>query len=222
MGVRPFLSASSVGLGAATLISWAVINSATAVSILVRRNSWFSWDLASLSNGIAMSFPPGRSSHSFTVSRWMLSKIEVGVASWIGGIGPGEYLSIALRAGCLPMDVRSFATSSSRSEIVSFFGGGRRVVALCGGRPGPRAAWCVVFFSVAVRSRAACDGVVSGVGWSVWAGIGVSGSWSFRGRGVSATVLGWGDGEGCCCGDSSWWNSGMLMGGGVGLLSDWG
>ena len=39
VGDLPLFSASSDGLGAATLISWAVIISATAVRILVQRNS---------------------------------------------------------------------------------------------------------------------------------------------------------------------------------------
>ena len=69
------------------------------------------------------SLPPGRSSHSLTVARCMLSKIEVGVASWIGGIGPGEYLSMEFLAGFLPMEEWSFSTSSRWSEMVGFFGG---------------------------------------------------------------------------------------------------
>ena len=62
-------------------------------------------------------------SHSFTVSRCLLLKIEVGVASWIGGIGPGEYFSMVLQAGCLPIEEQSFSTSSGQSEIVSFLMG---------------------------------------------------------------------------------------------------
>ena len=221
VGVRPLLSASSVGLGAATLISWAVVISATAVRILVRRNSWDSGFLASPSNGMAISFPPGRRSHSLTVARWMLSKMEVGVASWIGGIGPRENLSIVLRAGCFPVEEQSFSISSRRSEIVSFLVG-RAGVSRWGGGAVSLLAWGLV------RSAGVggvCVSWVFAAGDSWWSdrwGICMSGSVASRDWGVFTLVHGKGVGEGWEGGEASLWRVGMLNGGGVVPISDWG
>ena len=74
-------------------------------------------------NGTVISFPPGHASHSLMSARSMLSKSEVGVVSWIGGIGPGWYFSIVLWAGCFLEFAWPFAASSSLSNSDILVGG---------------------------------------------------------------------------------------------------
>ena len=50
----------------------------------------------------------------------MLLKIDIGVASWMGGIGPGVYFSIVERAGCLFSFAWLLTTSSRHSRRVCF------------------------------------------------------------------------------------------------------
>ena len=191
--MRFFIAAFSLGLGAATLISCVVIISATAVSILVRRNSCDSGNLASESKGTAISFPPVLRSHSLIVARWMLSKMEIGVASWTSGIGPREYLSMVLRAGCFPFEALSLAASSRRSKTVGFLADW----GVSGSVVSPRAltnlgACCSLIVVVArVSSTVVGDG-------ATWVGLGAmvtSRSVSVAGCGVFTTVLGYRKGE---------------------------
>ena len=74
-------------------------------------------------NGTVISFPPGHVSHSLMSARSMLSKSEVGVVSWIGGIGPGWYFLIVLWAGCFLEFAWPFAASSSLSNCDILVGG---------------------------------------------------------------------------------------------------
>ena len=145
MGVRFFLLASLLGLGAATLASWALRISAIAVRILLLMASWFSGMLTSLSKGMASSFPPGLCSHSLTRLISMSSKTAVGLLFWIGGMGPGEYLSIGLRVGCLPVVSFSVSSSSRCAEIEEV--GGRARVFVWVSVAGSLLVWVSVSFS---------------------------------------------------------------------------
>ena len=120
----------------------------------------------------------------------MLLKTDVGVASWMGGIGPGEYLSIVDRAGCLLLFSWLLATSSRRARRVCFKEG---VCGVPGCMSRPRqlvlGVDCLI---VGVLTR----GVLGLIVWVPGAGWGgpivTSGSGSWRGccLGVLGTVLG--------------------------------
>lgn len=179
-----------LGLGAAMLASWVVIISVTAVSILDQKRLWVSIVFMSMLKGIVRTFPPGWSSHSLSIARSMWLNSDVGPASWIGGISPRVYLSIATRAGCFPLLAWLVAASSSWVKMVFLVGGGSGIPNC---RPSPK-----LLSRLGVLTTLGC-GVVAGVcvcvfgiSWGICGvAIVVSGSSSHGlGIGVLTIVLG--------------------------------
>ena len=128
----------------------------------------------------------------------MCSKIDVGLLSCIGGIGPGEYFPVGLRVGFPPKVDVSVSTSSRRADMENVAEELRGVfVRLGGGTSSPFGR-----LQIGPCALGVCVGVVGDPGWFARGGaIAMSGSTAERvSCGVTFLIVvmpdgGWGRGR---------------------------